>query len=167
MWTPLYPQAKFIRPILANLKLLIKTNEAEALQWANDGTAMPPFLEYRKALWYNTHWPIISIVGETTQKTGPGDEVLPQTHSVLIEIEDAGPNPDDLFDTVTRRVQAIDMIITSANINLLKVGMDQERIAINDLWVTEHKYAQFARGNPPSIYLQAGDLIVNIETIEG
>lgn len=167
MWTPLYPKAKFIRPILANLESLIKANEADALAWANDNTAMPAFKEYRKALWYNTIWPIISIVGETTQKKGTGDEVLPQTHSVLIEIEDAGPNPDDLFDTVTRRVQAIDMILTSANPNVLKIGMDQEHIAINDLWVSEHKYAQFSRGNPPSIYLQAGDLIVNIETIEG
>ena len=167
MWTSLYPSAKYIRPILANLESLIRANEVEALAWANEGQSMPPFKEYRKALWYNTIWPIISIVGESTQKVGKGDEVLPQTHSVLIEIEDAGPDPDTLFETVTRRVQAIDMIITSANPNVLKIGMVPERIAINDLWVTEHRYAQFSRGNPPSIYLQAGDLIVNIETIEG
>lgn len=164
MWTPLYPAAKFIRPIRENIESLLKANEAESLAWANDGDAMPAYKVYRKALWYNTLWPVISIVSQSTEMEGAGDEALPQTHVFLVEIEDSGPNPDDLVSTVERRVQAVSMIIETASLDVFKTGMDANRVAIKQSWVASHKYAQFERGQ--NFYLQAADLIVKVQTIE-
>jgi len=164
MWTALFTHAKFIRPIRENLQTLIAANEAAALAWANDGAAMDPFKVYRKALWYNTLWPVISIVSQTTEMVGAGDEALPQKHSILVEIEDSGPDPDELTVSVERRVAAIDMIITSANPNLLKTGMDADHIAIHEVSVASHDYSQFTRGQ--NRYLQVGSLMVKVVTIE-
>jgi hypothetical protein len=165
MWLPLYPKARFIRPIRENLQKLLAANEAASLAWASEGgETLTAYKEYRKALWYNTYWPIMSVVSQTTEKAGKGDEVLPQKHSILIEIEDAGSNPDVLVDTIERRIAAADMIITSADPNLLKTGLDPEHIAINDLWASSHDYSQFTRGQ--NFYLQVGSLMVTVETIE-
>lgn len=163
-WQALFPYAKFIRPIRENLQSLLLANEAESLAWANDGTAMPAYKVYRKALWYNTLWPVISIVSQRTEMVGAGDEARPQKHSILIELEDAGPDPDDLTVSVERRVAAVDMIITTANPNLLKTGMDANHIAIHEVFVESHDYSQFTRGQDR--YLQVGSLMVKVVTIE-
>lgn len=163
-WPVLFPHAKFIRPMRENLQALLQANEADALAWANDGDAMSPYKVYRKALWYNTLFPVISIVSQKTQMVGSGDEAIPQKHSILIEVEDAGPDPDDLTLSIERRVAAVDMIITSANPNLLKTGMDADHIAIREISVVSHEYSQFTRGE--NRYLQVGSLMVNIVTIE-
>lgn len=163
-WTPRFPYAQFIRPIRENLQSLLQANEADSLAWANDGSAMPAYKLYRKALWYNTLWPVISVVSQTTDMEGRGDEALPQTHSFLVEIEDAGPNPDDLMATVERRVQAVSMIIETASPNVFKAGMEASHIGIAQAWVASHKYAQFERGQ--NFYLQAADLIVKVQTLE-
>lgn len=166
MWTPLFTHAQFIRPIRENLQTLLQISETESLAWANGGQAMPAYKVYRKALWYNTLWPVISIVSQTTEKVGPGDEALPQTHSILIEIEQDGPDPDVLTVDVEKRVAAVSMIIESANHNVLKTGMDANHIAIHGVWVESHDYLQFVNKQDPSRYLQTGSLMVKVQTIE-
>lgn len=169
MWTPSpsrFSKIKYIGPLRDNLETLIKENEADALKWANDGTEMPVTKLWQKAIAYSTLNPFMAIVCRKTQKRGAGDEGIPQTHVIEIFIQDEAANPDAAATVIEKRVLAVDMIITSANPNVLKLGWDSERISVRDLWVMSHSYSDVTL-NEKSYYAQAASLFVNIETLEG
>lgn len=168
-WTPFY-KAKFIRPIRENLRLLLEANEEASLAVASGAQPLTAYKvrPYRKAIWYNTLWPAMSVVSQHSKLVTSDDASRRiEEHSIVVEIEDSGPDPDKLAEDVERRVEAADAIIMSADKNLFRSGIDENAIAIEEVEVSDHDYLQFARQTKSgTILLQTGSLIVVVRTIE-
>ncbi len=164
-WTPLF-QARFIRPFITNLITVIQRDEREALLWANDGQAMAAFKVYRKARWINTLFPAISVIPRRSEVEQAQDNSrLEEEHTVEVEIEDLGQDPDVLAEMIERRVQAVDMIIRSASRADIAVGYEPGRWGALLIEISPHEFTQFFNERQ-SIYKQTGTFGVTFNCME-
>src|SRR5689334_12898634 len=100
---------QFIRPLVDNLIAVLQAGEQAAYLEVFAVAEMPAGATYqawRRSRWVNTKFPAISVIPRRTRtRKGEDDRSVDETHSLEILIEDIGPNPDDLADSVMKRVQ--------------------------------------------------------------
>lgn len=163
-WVPRF-NAQYIRPVRANIRALCEKHEADALRWANDGQVMDAFEIYRDALWFNTLRPVCSIVSQHSSLVFSNDlDRIDETHTIYVEVEDQGEDPDELAASVEKRVQAVDMIIRSATAVDLIGELDPNKTRLLTVDIPDHDYVQFQRSQ--TIYVQTGSFTVTVEAIE-
>jgi hypothetical protein len=129
---------------------------------------MEPTKVWRKSWWYNTLFPVVSVVVRTTDPAAAEDESrIESIHALELEIEIEGPDPDRNTIEVEKRLRAFDMILRGAKkadiTKNLMTGAGGYRLEIGP-----HDYLFFASpGNEaPSIYRATASFTIAISLIE-
>ena len=152
----------FIRPLVDNLTAVLQAGE-EAIYLEVFGVdEMPAAAAYqvwRRSRWVNPKFPAISVIPRRTRtRKGEGGPLIGEQHTLEILIEDIGPDPDDLADSVMKRVQGAHITIERATLAALFDGYVADKTH-RPTWDIDHDYADFF--NPvKSTYKQNGSLIV-------
>lgn len=160
-WSSDVTQA-FIRPLVDNLTTVLQAGEEAIYLEVFAVEEMPAAAAYqvwRRSRWVNPKFPAISVIPRRTRtRKGEGGPIIGETHALEILIEDVGPNPDDLADSVMKRVQAAHITIERATLAALFDGYLADR-SHRPTWDVDHDYADFF--NPvKSTYKQNGSLII-------
>jgi hypothetical protein len=157
--------ADLIWTIHSNVERIIRANEADALRWANGGETMDAFKEYRKAQWFNTRFPIISIIpGFTLIDQAEDDSRCDLQHQFEILIEDAGANADLAAESVVKRALAVDQILRKQTSKDILAGRDLNNVGAYHMEISRHEYFQVPRGT--TMYLQLSTFTVTIVLTE-
>jgi len=119
------------------------------------------YQKWRRSRWVNAKFPACSVIPRRTRtKKGEGGPIIGQSHVVEILLEDVGPNPDDLADSVMKRVQAAHISIERAPLSTLFAGYEPPKTeAQRPYWDIDHDYAAFFNESKSS-YKQNGSLII-------
>jgi hypothetical protein len=153
---------RFIRPLIDNLIAVLRVGEQAAYLEVFAVTEMPAgaaYQEWRRSRWVNTKFPAISVIPRRTRThKDEEDRSVDETHSLEILIEDIGPNPDDLADSVMKRVQAAHLTIERSSLAALFTGYEPSRTQ-RPYWDIDHDYAAFFN-EKKSTYKQNGSLII-------
>jgi hypothetical protein len=153
---------QFIRPLIDNLTSVLQAGE-EAIYLEVFGVEemldTATYKKWRRSRWVNTAFPAISVIPRRT-RTHKGEDgpLVDETHAVEILIEDIGSNPDDLADSVMKRVQGAHITIERASLSELFTGYEPSRTQ-RPYWDIEHDYAAFFNESK-STYKQNGSLII-------
>ena len=160
-WDPSLTQ-QFIRPLVDNLITVLQAGEAAIYLEVFEVSEMPAAAAYqvwRRSRWVNTKFPVCSVIPRRTRtRKGEDDQSVDETHSLEILIEDVGPNPDDLADSVMKRVQAAHIIIERSAKSDLFNGFLPSKSQL-PYWDIDHDYAAFFN-EAKSTYKQNGSLIL-------
>lgn len=160
-WDPNLTQL-FIRPLVDNLIAVLQAGEVATYLEVFDVAEMPESAGYqvwRRSRWINAKFPACSVIPRRSRtRKGEDDRSVDETHSLEILIEDIGPDPDDLADSVMKRVQAAHIIIERATRAALFNGFLPSR-SQRPSWDTDHDYAAFFNERK-STYKQNGSLII-------
>jgi hypothetical protein len=165
MFEPIY-ESKFIEPIIVNLEDYLRNSEVEAFMWSNDGDALDTTAVWRRSRWFNTLFPVTSIIAVRTIPAVSEDKsYMEETNTVTVEIEIQGNNPDDLAMKVMRRIKAYDAAIRKSRLQDIFAGFDFSRTG--DFWldIGQHDYASFIR-NDQTIYKQTGSFNVTVHVMQ-
>jgi hypothetical protein len=150
---------QFIRPLVDNLIAVLQAGEASVHAEVNNNVAMPAYKVWRRSRWVNALFPACSVIPRrTVTEKGGGGPIVGEDHILEILIEDVGPNPDDLADSVMMRVQAAHIIIERATKTALFNGFPELRRQTPN-WDINHDYAAFFNESK-STYKQNGSLII-------
>ena len=153
---------QFIRPLVDNLITVLQADwEADdpVHTEVNGDEEMLPYKTWRRSRWVNTLFPACSVIPRRTRtRKGEDDQSVDETHSLEILIEDVGPNPDDLADSVMKRVQAAHIIIERSAKSDLFNGFLPSKSQL-PYWDIDHDYAAFFN-EAKSYYKQNGSLIL-------
>lgn len=161
---PWHPTEKpqFIRPLINNLITVLQAGEEAMYQEVFAVAEMPAEAAYqvwRRSRWVNAKFPALSVIPRNTRtRKGQGGPVTQEDHRIEILIEDVGANPDDLADSVMKRVQAAHVTIERAALTDLFNGYPIDR-AHRPTWDIDHDYADFFNAAKSS-YKQNGSLII-------
>lgn len=155
----------FIRPLVDNLISILQAGEIAVHTEVNNGEPMTSYKGWYKSQWVHLirngvdAFPICSVIPRrtTTRKSEDGPAV-DEGHVLEILIEDVGPNPDDLADSVMKRVQAAHIIIERAPLANLFNGFLPSRGQLPH-WDIDHDYRDFFNDKKSS-YKQNGSLII-------
>jgi hypothetical protein len=155
---------RFIRPLIDNLIAVLQADWDEETENPvhtevnGSEEAMVPYERWRRSRWVNTKFPACSVIPRRTRTRKAEDgPLVEEAHTVEILIEDVGPNPDELADSVMKRVQAAHLIIERATLAALFTGYEPSRTH-RSYWDIDHDYAQFFIEK--SSYKQNGSLII-------
>jgi len=149
----------FIRPLVDNLIAVLQAGEAAVHAEVNGDEPMRSFEVWRRSRWVNTKFPACSVIPRRSRtRKGEDGPILEEAHTLEILIEDIGPDPDDLADSVMKRVQAAHIIIERATLGALFSGFEPSRSQV-PYWDIDHDYAAFFNERK-SKYKQNGSLIV-------
>lgn len=150
---------QFIRPLVDNLIAVLQAGEAAVHAQVNGDEPMTAYEVWRRSRWINTKFPACSVIPRRSRtrkrEDGPG---IDETHGLEILIEDVGSNPDELADSVMKRVQAAHIIIERATLGALFSGFLPSKSQI-PYWDIDHDYAAFFNERK-STYKQNGSLII-------
>jgi hypothetical protein len=153
---------QFIRPLVDNLIAVLQAGEEETylevfeLEEIPDGAL---YQKWRRSRWVNTSFPACSVIPRRTRtRKSEGGPLIEEAHTLEILIEDIGPDPDDLADSVMKRVQATHLIIERATLAALFTSYDLSR-TFRPYWDIDHDYAAFFNESK-STYKQNGSLII-------
>lgn len=151
--------------VLLNLEANIRDQADAALKWANDGVAMTPFAEWRRSQWYNTLWPVISIIPlDSDPDQVPDNSRTEWTHRFEFQFEDAGKNADTVCESVVKRAIAVDQILRKLTKQQVMDGRDLTKVGAYHLDITKHEYFQVPRGT--TMYLQVSHFTATMNIIE-
>lgn len=157
--------ADLILHIHDNLESIIRDGEAEALQWANNGTAMLPSAEIRRSQWFNTKFPVTSIIPLWSVINQSADDGFCElTHQFEMLFEDAGPNPDIASISVVKRALGIDQLLRTITAQEILAGRDLMNVGAYSMEISRHEYFQVPRGT--TMYLQLSSFEVTINLLE-
>lgn len=154
---------RFIRPLVDNLIAVLQAGEEATYLEVFEVLEMPAAAAYqvwRRSRWVNTKFPACSVIPRRTRTRKGEDGGVNETHGLEILIEDVGPNPDDLADSVMKRVQAAHIIIERASLSALFNGFVPSKSQI-PYWDIDHDYAAFFNESK-STYKQNGSLIITL-----
>lgn len=158
-------EADLILKLHDNLIEIIQTNEADILKWANGGTAMEPFEKYRRSQWYNTVFPVISLIPLTTFIDQAADDSRCEvTHTFETLFEDAGNDADAASLSVVKRALAVDQLLRKQRPREVLAGRDMSKVGAYSMDISRHEYFQVPRGR--TMYLQLSSFTVTINFIE-
>lgn len=153
---------QFIRPLVDNLIAVLQAGEEALYLEVFEVDEMPDearYQKWRRSRWVNTKFPACSVIPRRTRtRKGEDDRSVDETHTLEILLEDIGSNPDDLADSVMKRVQAAHLIIERATLSALFTGYEPSRTQ-KPYWDIDHDYAAFFNESK-STYKQNGSLII-------
>lgn len=160
-WSSGLTQA-FIRPLVDNLIAVLQADE-DAIYLEVFGVLQMPaaaaYQVWRRSRWVNPKFPAISVIPRRTRtRKSEGGPLIEETHGLEILIEDIGLNPDDLADSVMKRVQGAHITIERAVLTALFSGYLVDRTH-RPTWDIDHDYAAFFNESK-STYKQNGSLII-------
>src|SRR5690349_12820843 len=116
-WNPEVTQ-QFIRPLVDNLIAVLRAGEEDTYLEIFEVDEMPDAARYqkwRRSRWVNTKFPACSVIPRRTRtRKGEGGPFIEESHTLEILIEDIGPDPDALADSVMKRVQGAHITIERA-----------------------------------------------------
>lgn len=163
-FVPLF-ESDLVIKIHENLKTIIQENEVEILKWANGGVAMKPFAKYRKSQWYNTLFPVISLIPLWTDENRvPDDSRLETTHKFEVLFEDAGADADEASDSVVKRAKAVAALFHKQTKQTVLAGRDMTKVGAFHMDISRVEYFPVPRGT--TMYLQLSSFTVTINVIE-
>lgn len=150
---------QFIRPLVDNLTAVLQAGEAVVHAEVNNDESMTAYQVWRRSRWVNTKFPACSVIPRRSRtRKGEDGGILDQGHVLEILIEDIGGNPDDLADSVMKRVQAAHIIIERSTLAQLFTGYEPSKRQV-PYWDIDHDYAAFFN-ETKSTYKQNGSLII-------
>lgn len=158
---------QFIRPLVDNLIAVLQADwdeevEAPVHTEVNGGEPMAAYQRWRRGKWIwtdSSRFPACSVIARRSRtRKGEDDRSIEETHGLEIFIEDVGPNPDDLADSVMKRMQAAHIIIERAPLSALFDGFPRIQSQL-PYWDIDHDYAAFFNERK-SAYKQNGSLII-------
>lgn len=156
---------QFIRPLVDNLIAVLQAGEAAVHTEVNGGTAMTAYKSWRRSKWVwlvqssDSVYPACSVIPRRT-KTIKGNDgpIVNEEHILEILIETVGRNPDDLADSVMKRVEAAHIIIERAALTDLFNGFPRASSQWAR-WDMDHDYGSFM-DDSKTTYKQNGSLII-------
>lgn len=152
----------FIRPLVDNLTAVLQAGEDTIYLEVFGVAEMPASAAYqlwRRSRWVNPKFPAISVIPRRSRtRKGEGGPIIDESHVLEILIEDVGPNPDDLADSVMKRVQGAHITIERATLAALFDGYVANRTH-RPTWDIDHDYRDFFNAQK-STYKQNGSLII-------
>ena len=164
-WLPKY-QTRFIEPIVLNLRNYLVANEARAFRWANYGEPMEPTKVWRRSRWYNTLFPVTSVIPlRTTPAEAEDASRIDELHVVLLEVEIDGSDPDVISSAICRRINAYDSLIRKISKSELLTGLNLQTAGGDWLDIGDHNYDYFAQS--PTLYKLTANFRMTIHVIEG
>jgi hypothetical protein len=156
---------RFIRPLVDNLIAVLQAGEALVHAEVNDDEPMPAYKSWPRSRWVHllsdpaSIYPTCSVIARRSRtRKGEGGPIIDEAHVLEILIEDVGRNPDDLADSVMKRVQAAHMIIERSPLTDLFDGYLPSK-SQRPQWDIEHDYRDFFNREKSS-YKQNGSLII-------
>lgn len=156
----------YIEPIVQNLKSYLEQNELEALRWANYGELMEPTKVWRVSRWFNTLFPVTSIIPLSTLPAEADDASrITETHAILVETEIDGSNPDQLSSAICRRIKAYDALLRKIEKLELLNGLNLSIAGGEWMDIGKHDYRYFAQS--PTLYKLSASFELTIHVIEG
>ena len=164
-WTTPKYDALFAERLITNLAAEVLASEAGALSWANGGSAMTAFKQpYRKSRWINTMWPTLSFILEDSNVPESDDESrIEEDHTVVVEIEDTGTDPDAISASVQKRVRAVTMIILNTSSAVLMAGYTKGGSLTKD--VSKVDYRDFFN-DTKSLYMRKATFTITFSFME-
>jgi hypothetical protein len=155
-----------IEPFASNLLSLFERDQTPALDWAARGEALEDFEVFNNSRRLNQKWAALSVIPrqEATPLICEG-QIIDVGHTVEVQIEDKGPEPNQLVWSVVRRVRAVRAMIWSASIEELTWNMQIENPGLLTVEVTPAIYAGFIDRNK-TIYTQYASLSVSLKLNE-
>lgn len=156
---------QFIRPLVDNLIAVLQAGEAAVHAEVNGDVAMTAYKSWRRSKWVwivetsNSVYPACSVIPRRT-KTHKGEDgrSVDQGHLIDILIETVGKNPDDLANSVMKRIEAAHIIIERAPLSSLFNGYVPSKSQL-PYWDIDHDYASFM-DDSKTTYKQNGSLII-------
>lgn len=157
--------ADLILKIHQNVENIIRAEEDDILKWANDGQPMKPFEVWRKSQWFNTKFPVISIIPLWSDINQAADDSrCDVTHQFEMLFEDAGPDADIASESVVKRALAVDQLLRKQNKREILAGRDLTKVGAYSMEISRHEYFQVPRGT--TMYLQLSSFSVTINVME-
>src|SRR5688572_30153212 len=157
---------RYIEPIVQNLRTYLEANESEALLWANYGESMDPTKVWRTSRWYNTLFPVTSVIPiRTTPAQSDDNSRIDETHLILVETEIDGNDPDRISKEVCRRVNAYDALLRKIGKQDLLSGLNLNTTGGDWMDMGPHNYQYFAQS--PTLYKLSASFELTIHVIEG
>jgi len=158
--------AKYIAPIRDNVLAQLQGQETDALWWANEGATMEPSKIWRKSRWYNTLFPVTSVIPVNTEIIESEDKSrLEERHQLLVETENEGLNADEVSDDVLKRIRALDMILRGVTNSQFIEGLVVLQAGGVVADISPHDYSYF--GNPEEkSYRARASFTITISLIE-
>ena len=164
LFTPKY-QAHFIEPITLNLRSYLEAKEAPALRWANYGELMEPTKVWRTSRWFNTLFPVTSVIPlDTIPEEAADASRINETHRILIETEIDGSNPDKISSAICRRIKAYDQLLRKIGKLELLAGLNLQAAGGDWMDIGKHSYQYFAQS--PTLYKLSASFELTIHVIE-
>jgi hypothetical protein len=153
---------QFIRPLVDNLIAVLQAGETAVHAEVNGGEPMTAYKRWRRGRWIwtdNANYPACSVIPlrSRTRKDEDG-HIVDEEHIVETFIEAVGTNPDDLANSVMKRVQAAHIIVERASLSALFNGFVPSKSQL-PYWDIDHDYAQFMNDSK-TVYKQNGSLII-------
>lgn len=156
---------QFIRPLVDNLIAVLQDGEVAVHAEVNNGQPMTAYKSWRRSKWVwlvqsgDSVYPACSVIPRRTRtRKGEGGPSIDEDHMLEILIETVGRNPDDLADSVMKRVEASHIIIERASPADLFNGFSRS-LSQWAHWDIEHDYASFM-DDQKTTYKQNGSLII-------
>lgn len=113
-WTPAYPDINFGLPLIDNIVAVIERDQAEALAWANDDTAMTSFVRIHKCERVSNKFPSLAIIPLSDEIDFVNDGIL-QDYEFAFEIANTSTEPGALTEDLRKRVAAVRQMILAAS----------------------------------------------------
>ncbi len=165
MFEPRY-ETRYVEPLVQNIKSYLEKNELEALRWANYGELMEPTKVWRVSRWFNTLFPVTSVIPLTTVPSEADDASrINETHVILVETEIDGSNPDMISSAICRRINAYDALLRKIGKLELLSGLNLDVVGGEWMDIGKHDYRYFAQS--PTLYKLSANFELTIKVIEG
>ena len=166
MWEPRI-DARFIRPIVKNLRRIIERDSPDALLWAASPVVVDPFAWFGTAWHVDMRYPFVLVLADTTEPTENADgTAIDEVHTVSLQIGSVAADPDRLADDLFIRVTAIDSIIRECEWADLLQGIATTSYGPPVLELTRHDYGQLPRRNAQQHYMNVAAITMKISYFE-
>lgn len=157
---------KGIGPIIDNIESLLQDNEVDAIKAFNDGKPMDATKVWRRSHWFNTKFPATSVIAKRSNKIISADEgYVSWEHFIDVEVELDGPNPDVLAKDVTKRILALDAILSKATKQEVLAGFDSTKAGGEWMELSPHVYTYFGNAEV-MLYRTSAAFTVKVSLIE-
>lgn len=158
---------KYILPIVKNIREFFKAGEEEAFLWAAEsGPALRKTEIWRISRWYNTLFPVTSIIPvRTTPAESEDASRIDETHLITVETEIEGSDPDVIAEEVCQRINAYDAMLRKIGKQELLAGLNLTTSGGEWLDIGSHNYEYFAQ--TPSLYKITCGFQLTVKVIEG
>jgi len=103
------------RPIKDNLIAFIQANQADALLWANDGTALPSIAKFHRSPRLVTVFPALTFLQSEHKELDNEGDTLDIDFALLLELAIIHGNQDTLVERANRYAMALESMLANVS----------------------------------------------------